>query len=511
MISWPSSISGEEGSPVLYVVVSALIYLGLLFLPQSLFVNVLCWGMLAGLFIAVPKWGVLFAIICYPVMSCWYLLTWSADTPFYMVDMVNIPAVKISVSSIEKQVPVFQYQILSILLIPSLICWRSANYKISNINRPIVIISLFFILWGVACSCLSEIPYKSLFGLSRFLSIILILLYILKYASNFSVLRSVMVVHSCSAVVLSLFAYYGTYFGFENIASIFADNNLKISHIQSLFNRSNSFLNETLGMLPGYGLCGKHEFSPYVAVGYFFAIYLAVTARKRWDRIFYFITCPVLLLGLYYGPSKLTILGVIVGVLLTIVIVPAARKHISFVLVFLIVTNVFALSVSSFVRPAHEQKVAGMTKQFAVINDSSEFNSLSFRGRLAIWRKSLDRAKKSYGIGIGPDALQRDLVFNSPHGHNVFVTLLTEYGIVSLLCVVALGILLIRRVGSVLLVRHRYHDGRFLALFPMTAGFIVVFFEYSFDCFVWMPHLWISATLLWITAGLMQRKCTAPR
>ncbi len=509
MISWPSKICEKEINPAWYLASGASVYIIMLFSPQSLWFNVIYFFILATLIIVKPRQGVAFIIYCYPVMSCGYNLLWSLGMPYDFVVSLNVPEVKTSVAPLENKVTLFQFQVVSILFLPSIIFYIRTYFSRITVNWKLVHLLFFFFIWCSVVVCTSRMPDKSLFGLSRFASVLILSLYITFFVTNLAEIRRLMVAHCSAALLLSFFAYYGTYYGFNEVSHIFIVKSLKIIQFQSLFNGSNYFKADIQGMLPGFGLSGKHEFSTFVAAGFFFSLYLGATTPRKCFQFFYFIASLVLFTALFYAPSKLTIVGVIFGTLLTAILTPRLRKNIAIITFAVIAFLGFSLTVSQFLRPPHAKKMSSMTRNFTVINDSSEFSQTSFKARLAIMRQALDKAKKSECLGIGPDMLQRDDIFTQVHGHNLFITLLVEYGLPALLCVVVIGILLVRRVARVLLTPVRRFDPEFLALLSITSAFIAIFFEYNFDCFVWQPHIWIIGTLLWITAHIVYQKDTS--
>ncbi|OQX17021.1 MAG: hypothetical protein BWK76_10965 [Desulfobulbaceae bacterium A2] len=506
MISWPARISEKDINPALYLASGALVYVFLLFSPQWLWFNVIILLFLATWFVVKPRQGVAFIVYCYPVMSCGYYMLWSIGMPYDFVVSLNVPEVETSVAPLENKVTFLQFQVVSMLLLPSILFYLRGFFFKVTVNRTLIYILFFFFIWCLWVAYISRMPDKSIFGLSRFASVVILSLFITIFITNLADIRRLMVAHCCAALVLSFFAYYGTYYGFEDVSHIFIVRSLKIIQFQSLFNGANTFKADIQGMLPGFGLSGKHEFSTFVAAGFFFSLYLAVTTPRKSFRLFYFIACMVLFTDLFYAPSKLTIVGVIFGSLLTAVLIPGLRKNIAIIAFVIIAFLIVALTVSQFLRPPHEKKMSGMTRNFTVVNDSSEFSQKSFKARLAIMRQALDHAKKTHLLGIGPDMLQRDHIFTHVHGHNLFITLLVEYGAPALLCVIILGILLVRRVTRLLLTPGRRFNPEFLALLSITSAFIAIFFEHNFDCFVWTPHLWIIGTLLWITAHIVYQK-----
>ena len=254
-------------------------------------------------------------------------------------------------------------------------------------------------------------------------------------------------------------------------------------------------------MLPGFGLSAKHEFSTFIVAGFFFSTYLFITVKNKALYLFYLVASFTIFLSLFYGPSKLSLVGIIVAVLFVSIVCPSIRQHISLVIILLVFLNLFGLAASIYTRPLYLQIMEGSTQNIKVVNDDSEFE-LSLKGRIAIMKQAAQYIKQSNGMGIGPDMLSHDPIFTHVHGHNILITLFAEYGFPSIICIFILGTLLVYRITPIITSQTCGQKTIFLMAIPMTASFLAILFEYSFDCFIWAPQLWILASLLWISANI---------
>lgn len=502
----------KEDNPLKYLFCIGIIYLTFLMFPQHIGLDLIIAVLCTLLFIVRPLWGVFFIIAVHPVMSCSFEVFCTAGQPVEIISNANIPHGDNLISPIFMPWSVYPFQITAFLILPSFIfhCRPfSLQYTNSSYQKIIYTTLFFFFIWGMIIAQQATYPYRSFWGLSRFGCIIIIICYLVRFIDRVDIVRKVMVVYSCSALLISLSAYYSTYNGFENISSIFNDYGVTIFQRQALFNTVSSFNPEITGMLPGYGLAGKHEFSTFVVAGIFFSIYLFVTVKKQALSLFYIITVFTLYPSIFYAPCKLAIVGIIVGVLFATIVSPILRRQIAVIVLLLLALNIFGLAVSSYTRPEHQKLMSGATQNFKVVNDTSEFND-GIMGRIAIWKKTAQLIKQSNGIGIGPDMFNRNHnhAFNYPHGHNIFLTFIVEYGFPSIICIILSGILLGRQVFPIITTRLCTKNTTSLPLIPITMTFVAIFFEYNFDCFVWMPQLWIIASLMWISANIVYKNQT---
>lgn len=501
-----SHLQEQESNPFKYLFCVSILYLLCLTYPQQI-----GWGLIlalscAILFIIRPLLGVFFIVAVHPMMSCSFEIFWTFGNPIESITSTQLPYGGFFLSPLTKPVTTYPFQILSLLLIPSLLfhCKPFSDKKsVSQYQKIIYTIIPFFFLYEIAVSLQSTYADKSLFFLSRFASILIIIIYLSHFITNGRILRSLMTLHCCAAVILALLAYYGTYYGFEKISYIWCDYGLTIIQKQSLFNGANSYNSDAMGMLPGSGLSAKHQLSIFLVEGIFFATYLLITAKNKAFSWFCISSILFFYTTLYYGPSKLSLVGIFISCILITVLYSRLRPYIAVIVLFVLLLNIFGLAASTYLRPRHAKITAGSTQNFKVVNDDSEF-SMSLKGRLAIMRKAAKRILQSHGIGIGSGMLSRDPLFPNIHGHNFFITLFAECGFPAVICALTLGILLFLRVKQA--VQKWLHDYSITPVTVLTASFLAIFFEYSFDTFVWTPQLWVTGSLLWISTRITVNK-----
>ncbi len=495
-----------KGTPITYLLYTGALYLLCLISPQDIRLNIIIALTCALIFIIRPLAGVFFLIAIHPVMSCSFDLFWTAGQPVEIITSTHIPQTKM-MAPLTLPVSIYPFQIAAIIVLPSLFfhCRPFARQHTTSYYNIIITTLFFFFIWGVLVSLQAEYPFKSLFGLSRFFSIAIIVGYLIKFIDKVDILRKVMIVYCCAAVCMCFFAYYSSYYAFENISSIYSDYGLNIIQRQSLFNSPGRFNSELIAMIPGFGLGGKHEFSLYIVAGIIFSIYLLVTEKNSMQAFCYLLMILLLYPFIYYAPCKLGILGMILGVIVVTLLSPALRKYLILIVLFLMLLNIYGLIASGYLRPEHTKKMAGVTQNFQVMNNSSEFEG-GMNGRKAIWRGVVKTIKQSNGFGIGADMLNgkynHKIAFFYPHGHNIFIGLLAEYGFPAMICAFFLGVLSIRQVSPVIRSQICLQNRELLVRLSILTCFFAMLFEYNFDCFVWIPQLWIMGTLLWIPGNI---------
>ncbi len=467
------------------------------------------------IFIYRPVWGVFFIIATHPVTTCSYDIAWSALQPVEIISAVNIPYGTRATSPLTSPFSAYPFQIAAFIMLPSLIihCNPFSRQLQASKSLKIIYTTLsFFFIWGIIVSLYAPYPDKALFGLSRFLCITILISYVVRFVKDPTTLRKVLLTYCCAAILMSLLSFYSTYYGFEHNALLYSNHGFNIFQKQALFNTPSSYNPEVMSMLPGFGIAGKHEFSTYIATGIISSAYLFYTEKNRLLSLFYPLIILTLYTSLYYAPCKLSIVGILFGVLLVSFLSPLLRKHISIILLLMILLNIVALISSNYVRPDHTKKTAGATQHFKVVNNESEFEP-GIQERVAIWRKAIKTIKQSYGLGIGPDMFNRsrnhNIAFSFPHAHNIVITLLTEYGFPAILCMIILGVVSIRHVLPIITSKTHLNNATHLPVITVAVCFLTNFFEYSFDCFVWIPQLWILGALMWVSVDIANKNTTS--
>lgn len=501
----PVDLQNKKDNPFIYLFYVVTLHTLLLVFPQHIGFNLTLVLCCAILFIVRPLWGTFFIIAVYPVTSCSFDVFSSIGLPVELSSSLQVPHGDSPNSPLIHPTTVFPFQITSFVLLPSLIFhyrpFSSPAFPILRQKRFFYITLSFFFLWGIIISLHAVYPGKAFLGLSRFLSIIILIRYLIRSIDTSYIFRKILITYSVTAVSLSFFAYFGTYYGFEKTITILNDYGISILQKQSLINGSTAFTPEAQGMLPGFGIAAKHEFSTFAVTAFFASIYLFITEKKQSNSLWYIFASFTILLSLYYGPSKLSLAGIFVAVFLVITFCSSIRKNVAFIMLLLVALNISCFIVSGYTRPLHAQKMAGATQGLNVVNDDSEF-SLSLKGRIAIMKQAAGNIKRSNGAGIGPDMLSYDHVFTHVHGHNLFVTFSTEYGVPSIICLVILGTLLAQKIFPVLTSSTYIRNATSSSIIFLAAAVIAILFEYSFDCFVWAPQLWIASALLWIATDI---------
>lgn len=494
----------EALTPWRLLIIITTLYLTILFIPPQVVFTCFLLITLSIVFLFQPFWGVIFCIIIYPVMSCHIDIFAPVGLPIILPKAVEGPFSTLHMSPMVNPYKMYPYQVAALVLLPTLLLNLQAPSTLHNISwyRRVIIFTLaIFFSWGMITVFLSRYPHQAFPGLVRYACLAVIAVYFNMFIKNFSQLRSIFITYCCVGIILAAFGYIGTYYGFEQQSYIWYGKYMTIIQSQALHNLPNLFSSLTQGMLPGSGLLAKHELSTFIVAAIFSTLFLVITSTEKTHILLYSLSIPFFFITLFYGPSKLSLAGIVLGTMVVTCLCPALRRHIFIIIIFLVSLNIAGLLVSGYTRPKHTQQTTSMSENLKVVNDDSEF-SMSLVGRFAIMRDTIAIIKKSHGVGIGPDMLTRDHIFTYPHGHNFFLTILAECGVPALICVLILLIALLKIIYPVLLSIDYLQDKRQLAFIAMTASFIAIFFEYNFDLFSWDPQLWVSGILLAITTNL---------
>ena len=477
----------KENNPVFYLLSATLIYAICLFYPQKIELEVLLAIICSLAFIARPEWGVFFIIAVHPIVMCQFTLFWEVGHPIEIIPSVKGPYIQTPME--QYTVPLYLFQVASVMLLPALVFHhRPSLLQNSNIRyKKIIYITLTaFFIWGIITSLLARYPYIAFFSFSRFVSIGIIISYMIRFIQSTEEIRKAMIAYCCSAVILVFFAYYGTYYGFMEASTIWNNFGVTISQVQGLANGSIGFIAERQGMIPGFGLSAKHELSTFLAAAFFYSLYLWLTAKNKTYSTYYLVVSFAILLALFYGPSKLTLAGIIMATIVVALLNRFLRSHVLLIVLILACTMLFTFFAAKFTRPPYAKNMEMTSQSFKVVNSSSEFSN-SFKGRLAKMRNAAKFIKSSYGVGIGADMLHYHPIFSDVHGHNLFITLFAEYGFPAVMSVLILGILLTCQVLPIITSQASVYDIGYLTSMPIIVSFIVILFEYSLDCNVWSP------------------------
>lgn len=490
----------KEDKPAKYLACITLLYIICLTCPQYIGLNLILAILCSLIFVARPSWGVFFVIAVHPIMMCYFDIFWTAGLPMEISPAINTPAINTPKSYPVPFFSVFSFQIASSILLPALFfhCRPSLHLNLNKKYQKIIYITLsIFFLWSTASCFMARYPYIAFLGLSRFVSLTIIITYMIRFVQTVETLKKVMISYCCAAVVFSLFAYYGTYHGFDNVSIIWKNYSMMVFQHQGLSNGTQGFISERMGMIAGFGLSAKHELSTFLASGFFYSVYLLFFSKKKYYSAYYLITGFVILITLSYSPSKLTLAGIFISTLLVTILFLSLRRHISLVVILLVGCIVPAFIISGFTRPPHIKRTASTSRNLQVVSDDSQF-SPSLKGRIVKMREAAGFIASSHGIGIGPGMLRLDPIFSHVHAHNFFITLCSEHGFPALLCVLIIGGILTCRVFPFITSRNKI---TFIVV-PFAASLCAVLFEYSLDCQIWTPQLWITGTLLWISTHI---------
>ena len=482
----PYSVSGRATAPFIVAGLCCLLVAGSLLMTPlqcGLGVAILLPCALVVAFWRVPMLGVYLATLVYPVGSI--IVVVRGHTPYeVMIHWIELLA----------------FPLLGARLLTLLCKHRPGEDRQTRAPRRwtswvALFIALFFASGAVAVAG-SESPVMSAYGLWRLAAALVLVDYLAANVKNMAQFRRVLWFYCAAGVMLAVAAVTATYHAFSVRIPLFEAFGSYVFCHAALFNMVSDFLAVLVGETSGYGLCAKHDLSLFMFAGVLIAAFLFLTNRNGRGRR--------LLLGLilcfevmvYQAQSKLSIVGGLFVVGLFGMSVAPWRRRIAAILAVFIGLNVAGAVGARFLAPTHGKKLDSAVAGLQNATSASEFEPSSLAGRRMIWRRTFARVRRDTALGCGPDSLGKEFAFGIPHGHNLFLTVLAESGMIAALSLFAILTMVVVRAWRALASEIDPADPFWLLRVTLMACTLFTFFEYQFDMPVYRSHLWYMLGLL---------------
>ena len=419
----------------------------------------------------------------------------------------------------SRPMDVYLFEALDLLLLLVLIVRAVANrdrtggagWKLSAEERWIWFFFAAFVAWTGFGLVRSGNLTRDLFGMVRLDCNFVLMLFVARYLNDYRTCIRLLTWYCGVAFVFCSAALYASYYAAYSRDYLHVAPDWSIATEASLFNTSAGFNAAIVGLVPGFGLCGKHELGMLLSAAVVFSLLLLRHYRDRRVR-FLLVLCILLFETIIYQAFiKLSIVGTFLILGTLCVAIAPWRRWVVPIMVGLIALNLTGFFAARAVEPSHTQKVESTAGVLRKTASRSRFQFGSIAQRADLWSRSFGRIVSSRGLGNGPDSLSYDLPFNSPIAHNWVLNFMADYGVVPALFVVAalLGVLVraYRRLSGQVRVR----DSVWLLQLGCSLTVISALFEYSLDCFLWWPHLWFMIGLLLAVLRLPAAEDGVPR
>jgi hypothetical protein len=253
------------------------------------------------------------------------------------------------------------------------------------------------------------------------------------------------------------------------------------------------FMKRDYGISLATGFSGKHELGILLSGAMAFVIFLMHRFKGLAAR------AGLLLLLLLYATTqflaipKAALLGSVIIFAIIILAVPQWRKRAPTAAIGLFGLGFLANFVASFLRPDFVSRHAvGFAGGDLFVQSATQPGTIL--NRLSLMRDAIEVFVSSKGLGAGPDSLQY-LRTDGVHGHNFFLTFGADYGVPGILFALGMVVLMGKLAYSKILARPRPESRVWMLRAAILTCLLITVFEYSLDCYIWYPQLWIISAL----------------
>lgn len=397
---------------------------------------------------------------------------------------------------------IYPPELLAFIILPVLISKALSEKPVSALNpvRPadpefpwIYFFSAAFIAWSLLCYFLSGISPDAIVTWWRLMADFVLAAFLIVYLDRYEKFIRLIIFFCFLAALFSVIAIYSNHYGLDLSYRLLNPGPFSIRFFANFLNVSGNFDPRMVGMAFSSGLSGRHELGIFLTCATVLAVFLINHFKLTWFRailalmILVYATTQLLII------PKASLLGFLFSVVFLLLLTPRWRKFtlpgVGSILGLWAVGNF----LSDFVKP-HWMKQVGLTTSVGNLANQSAFRPGTMGNRLKLMGDAFDVFQKSYGLGGGPDSLFIRKV-GGVHGHNLFLSYAADYGIPGVIFAAGMLILLGRLAWSKVLARPRTHDPVWLLRFAILACLLISVFEYSFDCYIWYPHVWFMGAL----------------
>lgn len=381
---------------------------------------------------------------------------------------------------------------------------RPADPPISASVSHLIFYSAAFVCWSALTLFWARDPEKVLFGWWRMNCNVVFAAFLIACLRDYKVLVRTLMAYCGLAAFFAGIAIYSNTYGFYSWHNLL--------RIPSLFIDLESYLmvygagyNPTLvGMAHSSGLSNKHELGIYLSCAIIFCLFLFTQFRSVLTRTLLVVLIFLNATAIHMAFSKAAVVGLSLTVTGFCLVVPAWRRLLPALVPGILAFWFIAGSLSSSLKPEYHSRVSTFHK-IAVVADQGAYGPGTFAARLRLMGSAVDMIRSTNGLGAGPDSLER-LKTEVFHGHNFLLTFMADYGLPGAILVLAI----LGTVGSLAYARlfrnPRTEEPIWLLRCSLFACLIVSLIEYSVDCFIWYPHLWIMCALLLASLRISARE-----
>jgi O-antigen ligase len=397
---------------------------------------------------------------------------------------------------------VFYFELLCVILLPALIVRFLLYY---HSDSPIRLLpkdtNNLWILYLIAAFT----GLSAILVFSYHTPMLLCLLEWWKLISNFIIILIVIIalntyghfiiatsLYCCIAALWCIAALASTYYAFIKEVLIFSSPALVIFSKISLFNRPSGVAEQLLEMSNGYGLLYKHEFAVLIVTAGFFSIFLFYHYKSLLIRSILAFMLLLYTTVLYTNAMRTSIAASILIVIFVGIAVGSLRRYFGMILLICLLLNLGGWATSYLIRPPHlattDEVVGNKVKK---LSTHSRFEPGSMYMRRYLMGMSIRSIMDAPWSGHGPQSSRRDLAINVPHAHNIILTFMVDYGIPAALLIVCAFLLVFRHMYNIVFTSRVASKNLFAIQVACTASAMAAFFEYSVDCDIFVPLIWI--------------------
>ncbi|MDQ1336012.1 MAG: hypothetical protein QG552_2962 [Thermodesulfobacteriota bacterium] len=411
------------------------------------------------------------------------------------------------------------FEINNLITLAVIILWYLIGYhrnqngalcSVPHLYKWIFFLFTTFIAWSAFIALLSSKADVAFFGWWKLNCNFVMMALLIIHLDRYDKFIKVMSLYCGVAFIFSLISIYATHQAFETTKMIYLSPDLSASIKIALFNRPGGVMEKLVGLVNGFGLCGKHQLGMLVLGGILFSVFLAKHYKSWIIRATLVLLICLFEMILYNNVMKLSLTASLLLLILAWLAVLPFRKYFIHILALFICLNIVGWCGSKLIQAPHLAATDEIiSKLVTKVPASSQFQVGSIPHRVYIWEQTFDRIIKNPFTGIGPEALRKDLLFNLPHGHNFFLTLTAEYGapagMLMLFAFFLVGIYSYHNIFS----KDESNSGNNRILWFLKLTFFgasgSALFESLFDCDIWLPHLWFMLALLLGSMNLENR------
>jgi O-antigen ligase len=408
---------------------------------------------------------------------------------------------------------VHSFEIINLIALIAIPLWYLGGYHRhrdfpfgSSDTRWILCLLGTFVVWSALSAALSPKFDVAVFGWWKLNCNFVMMAVLILHLDRYDKFVRVMSLYCGVAFVFALFSIYATHHAFETTRLLYVSPDVSASMKIALFNRPGGVMEKLVGLVNGFGLSGKHQLGMLMIGGILFALFLTRHYTSWMVRGLFIASICLFEMILYNNLMKLSLAASFLLFMFAVLFGLPLRRYRLHIAILFVSLNIIGWAGSKLIQAPHLEATGEILgKAVPRVAASSQYQVGSIAHRVHIWEQTIEKIRENPLTGVGPGGLRRDLAFDLPHGHNFFLTLSAEYGVLAGLLMVSLFFLV-----GIVSYRHLFSGPsddsrvRFLKL-TLLAVLFSALFESFFDCDVWSPHLWFVLALLLGATNLENR------